>query len=104
MSDTNACGNRHIDGLAHRGRLQSIWSQLEYRYAEVRDHAEAVWVARKNGVLRRLVEREPRYAVLLDGAQTGPTSDAEWDLLAEAALVAIGRLDMQQLVTRRNAA
>lgn len=91
MSDPNACGNKHIDSLAHRGRLQSIWSQLEYRYTEIRDHREAVWIARKNGVVRRLVEREPRYAVLLDGAQTGPTCDSEWDLLADAVLVAIGR-------------
>lgn len=100
---SNDCGNRRIDGLAHRGRLETVWAQLAYRYPTVKSHAEAVWIARKNGTLRRLVEREPRYQRLIENAAIGPQTQAEWDLLAEATLMAIGQFAAPD-VTLRNVA
>jgi hypothetical protein len=104
MSDQNACGNRHIDGLALRGRLQSVWAQLEYRYPVIAAHAQDVWIARRNGVLRRLVEREQRYHALLANQAIGPQSELEWDLLALATLEAIGRIDLLPVVASEEAA
>ena len=103
MRDPNACGNPHIDGLAHRGRLETVWAQLEYRYPAVKAHTEAVWIARKTGTMRRLVEREPRYQLLMENAAVGPQTQGEWDLLAEATLVAIGQFAAPD-VTLRNVA
>lgn len=100
-TDLNACGNRHIDGLAQIGRLRSVWDHLAYRDERIAAYAESVWVARKDGRIRRLVEREDRYRPLLESASTGPLTDAEWDLLAEACLVAIGAVVVQPVTTRK---
>lgn len=89
MVDVSACGNRRIDALAQRGRLMSVWDRLAYRDARIAAAAEQVWIARKDGRIRRLVEREPRYAALLENAARGPQSDDEWALLADACLEAI---------------
>jgi hypothetical protein len=90
VKDASACGNPRIDGLAVRGRLMSVWDRLLYREPTLRPHTEAIWAARKDGRIRRLVEREARYALLLTNQQCGPRSDAEWSLLAQACLEAIG--------------
>jgi len=89
--DTNRCGNVLIDGMAATGRLMSIWDRLGHKFPMVAAHAETIWIARKDGRIRNLVERDGRFGVLLTSQDTGPQSDAEWELLAIAALTAIGR-------------
>ncbi len=89
MVDVNACGNAHIDGLARRGRLMDVWAKLAHRYTDIAASAEAIWVARKDGRIRRLVERDARFQPLLNNAGIGPQTEAEWDLLADACRVAI---------------
>jgi hypothetical protein len=67
----------------------SVWDRLAYRDPRIAAQAEAIWIARKDGRIRRLVERTPRYKVLQDNAAIGPQSGDEWNLLAEACLEAI---------------
>lgn len=85
------CGNRRIDGLARVGAMRSIWDRLEFKFPMVRAHAQDVWLARRDGRIRRLVESDARYSCLLASPVTGPRTDREWVLLAIAALSAIGR-------------
>lgn len=94
MQDANACGNQHIDGLAQRGRLQAIWQRLEHKFPELAPHSEEIWLARRDGRFRRFVEREPRFAPLMN--QTGPETEAEWLLLRDAVLEVIIPAEMHR--------
>lgn len=91
MIDHNACGNRHIDGLAMRGRMQSIWDRLIYLHPGLRPLEERIWLARRSGAIRRIIEQDPAYAVLLESQTTGPRNKREWKLLARAASEAAGK-------------
>jgi hypothetical protein len=89
MTDPNACGNPRIDGLAHTRRLMDVWLLLERKFPEIKAKSYEVWLARRDGRIRRLVEKSPEYAALLANAGVGPQSDAEWAMLRDACLAAI---------------
>lgn len=85
------CGNPTIDGLARVGRMAAIWDRLAHRFPMVAAHAEEVWHARRSGRLRSVIERDTRFTCLRANPVEGPSSEAEWVLLAMAALEAVGR-------------
>lgn len=90
-TDPAACGNKRIDNLATTGRMRSIWDRLAHMFPMVAAHAEAIFVARKDGRIRRMIERDSRFSILLDNPVDGPRNHAEWQLLAIAALSAINK-------------
>jgi len=91
MKTSNDCGNPRLDGLALVGRMAAIWHRLAWRFPMVAAHDDALWVARRDGRIRKAIERDSRFSCLRDNPMGGPRSDAEWELLAICALEAIGK-------------
>lgn len=101
MSRPNSnCGNPRIDALATVGHMRSIWDRLAYLFPMVAAHAEEIWPARKDGRIRRMIERDGRFSCLLANPVEGPQNDAEWTLLAIAALTAIGKAPIEGELSR----
>ena len=93
MYDPNSarCGNPRIDAMAVAGHMRSLWDRLAYMFPMVKTHEESIWLARRSGSVRRIIETDQRFSVLLDSPINGPRNMAEWELLAIAALSAIGK-------------
>ena len=85
--DPNASGNRVIDALALRGRMERVWHQLEFKYPEIKAVGMALWHARRDGRLRRVITGHDKFIPIRTAL--GPETDEEWDLLRDAALLAI---------------
>ncbi len=55
MAHANDCGNRVIDQAAERGRWGQVWSRLEHIFPEVRHYGNSIWLARRDGTIRRAI-------------------------------------------------
>jgi hypothetical protein len=82
----NDCGNPHIDSLAAQGRFLDVWAQLRRKFPMVEAHYDHIVYARRTGALRKAIENDSRYRSI--SKPFGPENDAEWELLAYAALEA----------------
>ncbi len=79
--------SRAAIALSHRGRMDSVWSRLEFKFPEVKRVGMSVWHARRDGSLRRVLTGDERFAPIRK--PYGPETDEEWELLRDAALIAI---------------
>ena len=82
------CGEAAIDNLAQCGAYGAVWHRLRLLFPRIQRWQLDVWLARREGNIRRVIEAEDRWRVLR--RPEGPQNKQEWEMLGVCALQTAG--------------